>query len=96
MALVDNRTEFKLFEQLAKDGWYLVDMAQHEPAIFDIVMWCRDTLGPMLVMYDMDIWDRRWHAAQVEVPNSGYPGNVMILFAFKEAADYTMLKLKFA
>lgn len=92
MALVDNKTEFKLFEQLVKDGWYLVDMAPHEPAIFDIVKWCRETLGPMMVMYDLD-QDCVWHGGMIE----SYPGGGMkTLFAFRNPADYTMLQLKFA
>ena len=88
--------QFEMFDQLRRDGWHIFDMKEHEPKIFDIVEWCRDTLGNMLVMYDLDCYDCRWHGAQVEVPNSGYPGNVMVLFAFKDPADYTMLKLKFA
>jgi hypothetical protein len=88
--------QFEMFDQLRKDGWHIYDMKEYEPKIFDIVTWCRDTLGYMLVSYDLDIQDCRWHGGQVDVPNSGYPGNVMILFAFKNEADYTMLKLKFS
>jgi len=87
--------QFEMFDQLRKDGWHIFDMKEYEPKIFDVVDWCRGTLGSMLTVYDLDVWDCRWHAAQVEVPNSGYPGDVMILFAFKEESDYTMLKLKF-
>ena len=92
MALVDNRPELKMFEQLADDGWYVVDMAEHEPKIFDIVEWCRETLGPMMIMYDLD-WNCNWHGGMLEM----YPGGgLKTLFAFRNAADYTMLRLKFA
>ena len=87
--------QFEMFDQLRKDGWHIFDMKEYEPKIFDIVTWCRDTFGYMLTVYDADWHNCCWHAAQVEVPNSGYPGDVMILFAFKEESDYTMLKLKF-
>ena len=88
--------QFEMFDQLRKDGWHIFDMKEYEPKIFDIVTWCRDTFGYMLTVYDADWHNCCWHAAQVEVPNSGYPGDVMVLFAFKDPADYTMLKLKFA
>ena len=88
--------QFKMFDQLRKDGWHIFDMKEYEPKIFDIATWCRDTFGYMLTVYDADWHNCCWHAAQVEVPNSGYPGDVMVLFAFKDPADYTMLKLKFA
>jgi hypothetical protein len=88
--------QFEMFDQLRRDGWHIFDMKEYESKIFDVVDWCRDTLGSMLTVYDADFWNCRWHGAQVEVPNSGYPGNVMVLFAFKDPADYTMLRLKFA
>ena len=88
--------QFEMFDQLRKDGWHIFDMKEYEPKIFDIATWCRDTFGYMLTVYDADWHNCCWHAAQVEVPNSGYPGDVMVLFAFKDPADYTMLKLKFA
>jgi hypothetical protein len=88
--------QIKMFDQLRRDGWHIFDMKEYESKIFDVVDWCRDTLGSMLTVYDADFWNCRWHGAQVEVPNSGYPGNVMVLFAFKDPADYTMLRLKFA
>lgn len=92
MAGMSPSIEFKMFEQLATDGWYVVDMAQHEPKIFDIVEWCRTTLGPMMISYDLD-WDRVWHGGIIE-QYSGGP--LKTLFAFRNTADYTMLRLKFA
>ena len=92
MAGIATSVEFEMFNQLHKDGWYIVDMAEHEPAIFDIVQWCRETLGPMMIMYDWD-QDCVWHGGMIEM----YPGGGMkTLFAFRNPADYTMLKLKFA
>ena len=92
MAGIATSVEFEMFNQLHKDGWYLVDMAPHEPAIFDIVEWCRETLGPMMISYDLD-WDRVWHGGIIEP----YPGGGMkTLFAFRNQADYIMLRLKFA
>ena len=92
MTLVDNRIEFNLFNQLVKDGWYVVDMAEYEPAISDIVTWCRTTLGPMMIMYDSD-QDCVWHGGMLEMPPGG---SLKTLFAFRNEADYTMLRLKWA
>ena len=83
--------QFEMFDQLRKDGWTIYDMAEFEPKIFDIVAWCRDTFGSMLVMYEADIINCRWHGGMVEMMEKPYT-----LFAFKDPADYTMLKLKWA
>ena len=95
MATIPSK-QFEMFDQLKSDGWHIVEMKEYEPKIFDVVTWCRNTLGPMLTVYDMDIRDCCWHGGQIEVPKESYPGGVLILFAFKDEADYTMLRLKFA
>ena len=92
MAISDYRHEFDLLDQLRKDGWYIVDMAEHEPNIRDIVKWCNEILGKMLIMYDLDYWVCRWHGGTIEVSDN----KLLTIFAFKSEADYTMLKLKFA
>lgn len=84
--------QFDMFDQLKNDDWYMVDMTEYQFKIFDIVTWCRDTLGPMLVIYDAGIRNCRWHGAQVDT----YGAGVLMLFAFKDEADYTMLRLKFS
>ena len=91
--MVGIRTQqFDVIKQLREDGWYVYDMKEFEPKISEVVKWCRDTLGSMLVMYDMDVWNCRWHGPLVDT----YGAGMLLLFAFKEEADYTMLKLKFA
>jgi hypothetical protein len=84
--------QFDMFDQLKNDDWYMVDMTEYQFKIFDIVTWCRDTLGPMLTIYDADIRNCRWHGGQVDTHVAG----VLMLFAFKDEADYTMLRLKFS
>lgn len=92
----DTRKQFEMFEQLRQDGWHIFNMKEFEPRIFEVVTWCRDNLGPMLTIYDIDSYNCKWHGGQIEVHNTPYPGGVMTLFAFKDPADFTMLKLKFA
>lgn len=87
------KREFDIIEQLHKDdGWYVHDMKEFGPKMFEVFDWCCDTIGPMLTVYDADIRDCRWHGARVDT----YGAGVLFLFAFKNEADYTMLKLKFA
>lgn len=83
---------FEMFEQLRQDGWYIYDMKPYDHKIFDVIAWCRESLGNMLTVYDADILSTRWHGSQVDT----YGAGIMLLFAFKDEADYTMLKLKFA
>lgn len=83
--------QFEMFDQLVKDGWTVHNMAEYESKIFDVVEWCRQTLGPMLTMYEADIIDCRWHGGLVVMMEKPYT-----LIAFKDPADYTMLKLKWA
>lgn len=96
MAGIAPSVEFKLFDQLAMDGWSVYDMTEFEAKIFNIVDWCKTTLGPMLVIYDTDGHRCRWHAGMLELPDTGYPSTLKCLFAFKDPADYTMLKLKWS
>jgi hypothetical protein len=88
--------EFEMLDQLRRDGWHLHDMAEYESKIFDVVEWCRQTLGNMLTMYDADVIDCRWHGATVSMPTADKPQRYMCIFAFKEEADYTMLRLRWA
>lgn len=84
-----SNSEYALLDQLRKDGWTLQDMTQYERQIFKIVPWCRETFGDMLVIYDMDAWHCRWFGTTLKVSDQYLP-----IFAFKEAADLTLLQLR--
>ena len=88
--------EFDIMNQLRRDGWQLYDMAEFQPNIGPVTEWCRNTLGPMMVSYDYD-QHCNWHGALVEMPGS-QQGTAYhkCIFAFKNTADYTMLKLKWS
>jgi len=97
MAGIAPSVEFKMFDHLVElDGWTVYDMTEFETKIYGVVDWCKTTLGPMLVIYDIDRHHCRWHAAMLEVPNSGDLSTLKCLFAFKDPADYTMLRLRWA
>ena len=82
-------SEYQLLDQLRKDGWTLQDMTQYERQIFKIVPWCRETFGDMLVIYDVDAWQCRWHGTTLKVGDRHLP-----IFAFKDPADLTLLQLR--
>lgn len=78
-----------MFLQLEEQGWLVVNMADFEPNIAAISAWCRNTFGNMLINPDVDI--SRWFGAVI-VHNH----KAQCLFAFKDPADYTLLKLKWS
>lgn len=80
---------YGILDQLRKDGWTLQDMTAYETQIFQIVPWCRETFGDMLVIYDLDQWRCRWHGTTIQVGDRHLP-----IFAFREAADLTLLQLR--
>ena len=89
------KPEFVLLDQLKKDGWSMHDMGEYESRLGEIATWCRQTLGNMLMIYDADIIDCCWHGTTLALPTADEPDRSLCVFAFKNEADYTMLKLKF-
>jgi len=85
-------TAYGLLDQLRKDGWTMQDMSQYEHRIFQIVPWCRETFGDMLVIYDVDEWRCRWHGTTLKVNDRQH----LPIFAFKDPADLTLLQLRWA
>jgi hypothetical protein len=79
-----------MFLQLEKQGWTIVNMAEYEPNIAPIAAWCRNTLGDMLINPDVDV--SRWFGAVITYGDNP----AQCLFAFRDPADYTLLKLKWA
>ena len=92
--------EFKMLNQLKTDGWYLTNMEEYDDKLSEVVKWCQEILGPMLVIYDIDRFlGHCWHGGVIELPGKkeAWPKkNTMTIFAFEHESDYTMLKLKFA
>jgi hypothetical protein len=79
-----------MFLQLEKQGWTIVSMEEYKPNIGPIAEWCRNTLGDMLINPDVDV--SRWFGAVVAYENN----QTQCLFAFRDPADYTLLKLRWA
>lgn len=75
--------------QLNQEGWTVVDMNDYGPKIGEIANWCRENFGNMLINPDVDI--SRWFGATVTTTDKQ-----RVFFAFKDAADYTMLQLRWA
>lgn len=86
------KSEYRVLDDLRRDGWNLYDMAEYEPNIFKIADWCREQFGPMLINPELD-WGCEWHGTTLELPPER---RYFTIFAFKNPAHYTLLKLRWA
>lgn len=88
---VTGTNSYGVLTALSSAGWHLQDMTQFEQDIYDIVPWCRDTFGGMLVSTVLDIDTARWHGTTVS-----RDGRHFVIFAFREQGDLALMLLKWS